>query len=229
MINDFIVTLILIAYYIVTAIIGFTLNTYSKLNDELKRKLLHTIGFLSYGVFIYTYSSWIVSSIVSAVLGVGSFIFILILEKYFPRALSFFKEREKGEIKYTILMVYLSFTIATVISWGCLQTSLLGALAIYGWGFGDMAASLCGTYLGKIHFKLIPKKSLEGSIACFIVTFLVSLTILFIYKYSVTTVLLFSLGFALVGTLSELISKDGLDTLIMPIALLLFSFIIYLF
>lgn len=227
--SDIITTLILCAYYVIGAIIGIIISLHTKLPDEVKRKILHAIGFLSYGIFMYGYSSWMIASIISGVIGACSFIAILLLERFYPKALLFFKEREPGEIKWTILLVYVVFAITLVVSWGCLNTSLIGILSIMCWGFGDMAASIIGKLLGKHNYKLGPikQKTIEGSLACFIAITITSIIILSIFHFSVPIIILFSLGLGLVGTLIEAIALNGLDTLFMPTGIMLFTLILY--
>ena len=61
--------------------------------------------------------------------------------------------------------------------------------------FGDMFAALIGKRFGKHHFKIqiLSKKTIEGTIACFVSIYLVSMIILFIYQWSPLISLLFPL------------------------------------
>ena len=227
--QDIIALVVIISYFVLTGILGITISTKAKIGNETKRKILHSFGFLSYPIFLFLFDSWIIASITALSLGIGSFILISILEKYKPDFLLFFKERHKGEMKTTILIIFFVFTLTLIASWGCLYTSLLGLLAIYSWGFGDMFAALIGKRFGKHHFKIqiLSKKTIEGTIACFVSIYLVSMIILFIYQWSPLISLLFPLLLASGGALIELLSIDGLDSFFMPVGLFLFSLLLY--
>lgn len=227
--QDIIGLVVIISYFVLTGILGITISTKAKIGDETKRKILHSFGFLSYPIFLFLFDSWIVSCITALVLGIGSFILISILEKYKPSFLLFFKERHKGEMKTTILIIFFVFALSIIASWGCLFTSLLGLLAIFSWGFGDMFAALIGKAFGKHHYKIqiLSKKTIEGTVACFISIYLVSMIILFAYHYSPLISLLFPLILASGGAIIELLSLEGLDSFFMPIGIFLFSLLLY--
>ena len=96
------------------------------------------------------------------------------------------------------------------------------AAGILPMAYGDSAASLIGEKCGKRRYKLVAEKSLEGSIAMFLASFL-SLTISLIffsslYSFSVFEKIFPALSVATVATLVESLSPTGLDNLTVPIS-----------
>lgn len=75
--------------------------------------------------------------------------------------------------------------------------------------FGDVAACMIGLRFGKD--KIFHNKSLQGSIACFVVCFLVVLTFLIAHQVSSNTVAVIALIGGFAATLGELIAIKPLD------------------
>ena len=75
--------------------------------------------------------------------------------------------------------------------------------------FGDVAACMIGLRFGKD--KIFQKKSLQGSIACFVVCFLIMLAFLIAHQVSSNTLVVIALVGALAATLGELIAVKPLD------------------
>lgn len=86
--------------------------------------------------------------------------------------------------------------------------------------YGDAAASLIGERYGKRKYKLAAAKTLEGSMAMFIVSlfaFTLSLVFFsFLYPFSVFNKLFASFSVAVVATLVEGLSPLGFDNLTVP-------------
>lgn len=119
------------------------------------------------------------------------------------------------------------------ISYTCLaflfaQKSYVIAAGILPMAYGDAAASIVGEKFGRHKYKLVAKKSLEGSAAMF----LISLTILGVsmvffsalYGFSFSSKLLAVVSAAAVATLVEGFSPMGFDNLMVPA----FSVLIFL-
>jgi dolichol kinase len=87
--------------------------------------------------------------------------------------------------------------------------------------FGDAAASLVGQKIGRHQFNIFSKKSLEGTTAMFTITLMsVTLSLLlfsYLCPFSLTTLLLVSLGVAALATVLEAITPKGLDNLTVPL------------
>lgn len=82
-------------------------------------------------------------------------------------------------------------------------------LAIYALAFGDTAASLVGRFFGKIVLPGFGKKTLEGTLACFVAVFVAS--------FAVTSNAAASAVIAAAASLLELVPVKDLDNLLIPV------------
>jgi dolichol kinase len=125
-----------------------------------------------------------------------------------------------GLVFYAISYTCLAFLFA--------QKSYVIAAGILPMAYGDAAASIVGEKFGRHKYKLVAKKSLEGSAAMF----LISLTILGVsmvffsalYGFSFSSKFLAVVSAAAVATLVEGFSPMGFDNLMVPA----FSVLIFL-
>jgi len=212
---------IIAVYFIIAATTALLLRRFVKIPDEIFRKTLHAILLLSLAVWLYAFQTWWIAVIATAIFELIVFPILLLLErlKNFSKIVT---ERNKGELKFSLLLVFTMFIIVTCVCWGWLNDRLLALASIYAWGIGDAAAALIGKRFGKhkIKWKLTDgKKSFAGSLAMFVAS-AVSVTILLIirgglpvYAYAIIPTVT-----AAVATLAELYSKNGLDTIICPIS-----------
>lgn len=130
-------------------------------------------------------------------------------------------ERSSGELKSSLVIVFLMFAGIMTICWGLLGDKLLGLCCVYAWGYGDGAAALVGKYFGKHKLEgkhIEGKKSVEGSVAMFVVSF-VSVVIVLVVRGGMAwwTYFAIALPTALVSTFVELYTKRGLDTITCPV------------
>ncbi len=131
-------------------------------------------------------------------------------------------EREKGEIKRSLLIVFGMFLLLIYVSWGIIGEKYLVLAPVFAWGMGDAAAAIIGKRFGSryIRWKLLDgKKTYEGLFAMFAVSFLSVMIILLLagpeMRFGYFTV---SVITAFVTSLVELYSKNGLDTFTCPVA-----------
>jgi phytol kinase len=94
------------------------------------------------------------------------------------------------------------------------------AAGILPMAYGDAAASLIGEKYGKRKYKLVAAKTLEGSMAMFLVSlFVLTLSLAFfsiLYPFSALNRLLASFGVAVIAALVEGVSPLGFDNLTVP-------------
>lgn len=213
----------LLIYFIFCATCAFTLRKIIKIDDELYRKLLHFILLGSSPVFLYVFSTWYSSVLASASFAILAYPLLSFAEKLdgYKYILA---ERDIGEIKRSLIAVFGMFAIVIAICWGLLGTKYLALAVILGWGLGDAAAALVGKKFGKHHLKgkfIDGKKTLEGTIAMFIVSFIAIITVLILNSgLSWYGNMLISIIAAGVCSIAELNTKNGLDTLTCPAATL---------
>ena len=107
------------------------------------------------------------------------------------------------------------------LGWGLAGERAIAAAAILMWGIGDAAAALVGIYFGK-HVVKLPiadgKKTWEGTCAMFLSALICGFGIFTVLK-GVSPALAFSVCVptAAISALVELASKDGNDTVWVPL------------
>ena len=187
------------------------------------RKMLHVVAFSCVTFMILKAPDWASASISSVILAALIFPILVILEREEWYA-ELFVEKKPGEIKRSLLMLFLMFAAITAVAWGVFGHREAAAAAILMWGVGDAAAALVGIPLGrhKVKLKLADgKKSREGTAAMAAASFLVGFVFLLCYGgFDVGTVLLLSLPGAVVAAFTELISPSTWDTVTVPTAVL---------
>lgn len=224
---------IILVYFIVAAGSALTCRHLIKIPDELFRKILHCILLLSLLLFTLCFETWWIAVLVA----VGFAIVVYPVLMFFERYQAFSKlttERKKGELKSSLLLVFFMYAGIVCVCWGWLGDKYLVLASVYAWGFGDAAAAIIGKRFGrhKISWKYTDgKKSFEGSLAMFL-TSLVSVALILGFRGGLLPMgyILIPVIVALVSTLAELYSKEGMDTVICPVsAMIVLLPLIYLF
>jgi len=208
--------LILCLYFIVLALIALTMRKLFKIPNEIFRKILHFILLGSFLIFVYVYETWWIGLITCGVFVVLVYPILMFFER-FKSYSNMVTERKSGELKTSLIFVFGMFSLVIVVCLGWLNDKMLALASIYSWGFGDALAALIGTKFGK--HKIYKKKSLEGTLAYVIISFVIVLSILLIrggmpwYSYLVCSFIT-----AVVGSVVELYTPNGLDTVSCPLA-----------
>ena len=131
-------------------------------------------------------------------------------------------EWKPGEIKRSLVVASLTYAILIVLCWGGLGQKYLVIAAVLGWGTGEAAAARVGKRFGRRYVEgpfVEGRKSLEGTAAMFVVSFIAVLVVLVAngvlpwYAYAPTAAVT-----ALVCAAVELYTKDGMDTITCPLA-----------
>lgn len=220
-------------YFIIVASLAILCRFLIKIPNELFRKILHTILLGSLLVFVFGFQIWWHAALTCVIFAIVVYPVLIYLERlqHFSEVTT---ERKKGELKSSLLLVFSMFAIIICICWGWFKDRYLVLAAVYAWGFGDAAAALVGKKFGKHKLNgryLDGKKSLEGSIAMFIISVVsVAIVIFFRGGLSNTGYVMLPILTAFVSTLSELYSKEGMDTIICPIcSMIILIPLMYLF
>lgn len=210
-----------LVYMFSLAGVVFLINRIFALPKELFRKLLHFIAFSSVIVMIYAAKNWISASLVPVFIIMLMYPGLSLAEKD-KRFTELVVERRKGELKSSLLQLFGTIALIITISWGFLGHKELAVAAILMWGFGDAAAALIGKRFGKhkvLRFKHVDhKKSWEGTAAMSIVAFAFGIASLMIIGnipivYCVIAVIIA----APLAAITELVTKNGYDTVTVPI------------
>ncbi len=202
---------IVVSFAFVIGILAFTsiLVKAGLVKGEGSRKLIH-IGVANWWIIaMIFFDNPIYASIVPGVFVIVNYIsYKKQLIKAMERDGS---KRDMGTVYYAI-----SLFILTLITFGSDFHPFIGAIGILVMGYGDGFAAIIGESYGKhsIGFKG-SKKTLEGSLAMFIFSFIVISYLLFIYSDGAT--LLISFLLAVYATLAELFTPQGFDNLTVPL------------
>jgi len=214
---------VLVLYFILLATGALLLRRFVSISDEVFRKLLHFILLGALLVWTLVFQTWWLAALSALGFAVVVFPILMVAErlKGYSKLLT---ERKSGELKYSLLVVFFMYAIVVSICWGWQEDKLLVLCCIYAWGFGDAAAALVGKRWGKhpLEGKHIEgRKSLEGTLSMFSVSFLCVLAIL-LYRGGMGwyTYPLIALVTAAVSAVVELYTRDGMDTITCPLAAL---------
>jgi len=193
-----------------------------RIPDYIFRKLLHIVAFTSILPLALSTEIWWIAAAVEVV-----FLIVIILALHMLEDLPFYQnlfvEKGKHEVITSFVALFGLITVLLAVFWGgCGEANLYIAIAaIMAWGPGDAAAAIVGKTCGrhKLQGRMIEGvKSVEGSIAMAVTSFLCTLPVLLTMSALPWTA---AVGFALVtaplASLTELLTKNGWDTITVPI------------
>ncbi len=190
------------------------------IQGELRRKMLHTIAFLLVLVIIAASEHWYVPSAVCLIFAIVVYPILCHFEtrRFYARL---FQERNAGEIRKSLILLFGSAAVLIAVFWGALDSELTVIAAILAWGLGDEAAALVGKRFGRHHISLKPadhKKTYEGSTAMFAMAFISVVLVLFSEGTPLTQSLITAAISALAASVTEAVTKKGYDTVTVPFA-----------
>lgn len=210
----------ILIYFAVCVTVVFSVRCLFRVPNEIFRKILHLVLLGALVVWLYVYPTWgyaVISAMAFALLVYP----VLILAEKIQGYSAFVTERKSGELKSSLLLVFLMFSIVTAVGWGVFHDRFLTLAAIFAWGLGDAAAALIGKRFGRHHLEgnhIEGRKSLEGSAAMFVVS-IVSVWWILRLRGGLSGVgcLVSAVVAAAVSTVVELFSMHGNDTLFCPL------------
>ena len=208
-------------YIIVAVGVMLFARKYLTIPDELFRKILHFILLGAYIPLVFAFETWWMAAIFAVSLIIILFPALSVVGKV-PMFSSFVNERKKGEFKSSMVLAVGMMAFSVIVCWGIFAEKYLVLACIYAWGIGDALAALVGKRFGKhkIKWKLADgKKSVEGSFAMFLCSLISVFTVLLI-RDGIGMIMCFTIALlaAVVCTIAELCSKEGLDTVICPVS-----------
>lgn len=212
---------ILLGYFVVAIIVAITIRLLVKIPNEVFRKSLHLILLGALLIQIYAFDTWWLS-VLAALTFIVLVFPILALAEHIKGFGDVMVERKNGELKRSLTVAFGMFALVMTIFWGWLDDRLLALAAIYAWGFGDAAAAIIGKRFGKHYLegkRIEGRKTVEGTVAMFVVSFLAVGIILTIHgELPWHGVLLTSLLTAAASAVVELFTENGYDTITCPLA-----------
>ena len=216
---------------IVLGIICIAIRFLTKIPDFIFRKILHLIAMGMIPILVIVPTHWWIAEIVTGICILGLLTLLLIFERT-ELYKKFFVEKSKHEVLISFLLFFLVVVLLIALFWGYRGDAhrYLVIVAILSWGLGDAAAAIFGRLIGKhqVSGKMIEgTKSIEGSVACFLLAFLISLILIILLMHYVWWLALIeSLLIGVAVSFVELFTKKGFDNLTCPLvaALILFLF-----
>ncbi|MBQ3136472.1 MAG: phosphatidate cytidylyltransferase [Clostridia bacterium] len=212
---------ILSVYFIIAASTVLLCRFLIKIPNEIFRKTLHFVLLGSVFVFVYGFETWWVSALAAIIFEIIVYPILMVVE-HIKNFSEFTTERKKGELKSSLLLVFTMFAFVISVCWGMFHDKILVIASILAWGIGDAFAALVGKRFGKHKIKdkfTDGKKSYEGTLAMFVSSF-VTVTVVMTLHGGLNPAGYIIIPFvtAAVSALAELYSKNGLDTVICPVA-----------
>ncbi|MCD7808538.1 MAG: TSUP family transporter [Erysipelotrichaceae bacterium] len=213
MVSEILYTLgILIVFLIVAVAFALLLFKIFHIGGEVRRKILHTISFLIILVIMITSTHWYVPAIICIVFTVVVYPILCFFENH-PLYKDLFQQRNNGEVKKSLILLFGNATVLISLFWGILGSEITVIASILAWGLGDEAAALIGKSYGKHHIPINDhKKTYEGSIAMCIVAFIAIVITLYVGHVSLLKSVLVALVGSIGATIIEAISIKGYDT-----------------
>ena len=232
MLSQILHCLAVLASFIVPALmILLPIRFLTSLPSFVFRKLLHFVAFTSVSLMILTAGSWQAAALTSVLIAIALYPVLAALENasWFGKL---FVQKSPGEIKRSLLLLFLMFAALISVAWGWFVSPHLAAAAILMWGTGDAAAALVGIPWGKHKVRsrfTDGKKSWEGSLAMLAVSFLSGVMILLAeQKTALPRALLMAFLGAVLGTATELFSPSEYDTVTVPVVIVIVLLILAL-
>ncbi len=225
--NELNAIILLIIYYVAFISVLIILKLFSSLSREIIRKSYHFFYGISLAMVVYLFESWL---IILAFL-IGFYLIALTYIKIENRYLSFklidFDRKnttfdDSRELNKQLRYLFIMQVLLIVVFLAVMDRPNAAIFGTVVWAVGDAFAGLIGKYFGRNrynNFIFSGKKSLQGSFAFLFSGFfsLVILTLIlpdflidiqFILKIFLITV---------VATVIEAVSRDGLDTITVPL------------
>ena len=222
---------VLAAFIVPALMILLPIRFLTSLPSFVFRKLLHFVAFTSVSLMILTAGSWQAAALTSVLIAIALYPVLAALENasWFGKL---FVQKSPGEIKRSLLLLFLMFAALISVAWGWFVSPHLAAAAILMWGTGDAAVALVGIPWGKHKVRsrfTDGKKSWEGSLAMLAVSFLSGVMILLAeQKTALPRALLMAFLGAVLGTATELFSPSEYDTVTVPVVIVIVLLILAL-
>ena len=211
--------ILLALHFGVLAVSVILINKKMGLPSELYRKLLHLVSVFSIMPIVIPSSSWAASMLV-CLLFMG--LAYLGAKKTKLEDTVDMTQRKSGEQQRSMLLLYGTYALVIFFAWGMFGQKWAAVLSVIAWGIGDCVAALVGKKFGKhkVSGRFIEgKKSIEGTVGMFLTTF-VSVFLLY-QRHTILSntwfVVLVCFWIAVFSSLTELFTKNGLDTVACPL------------
>ncbi len=186
-----------------------------KPGGEVFRKALHTVAYTSSLYMMSVSDDWRIPALCCAIFAAVVYP-LLALAENLRGYNAFFTQRRNGEVKRSLLLLFLSHALLIALYWGIFNKPWIVYASVLMWGTGDTAAALIGKRWGRHPVRIPladPKKTWEGSLAMMATALLAGLCALRLTSpYAAGHCLPLALLTAPIAAYTELITKNGDDT-----------------
>ncbi|MCR4871202.1 MAG: TSUP family transporter [Atopobiaceae bacterium] len=211
-----------LALIIPWAVVLIALYFLARIPKPIFRKLLHMIAFGSSAFLVAEAASWQAAALTMVLFAIAVYPILAVAEKDVPRYGDVFVQKKPGEVKRSLMLLFIGEAAVVAIGWGLAGERAIAAAAILMWGIGDAAAALVGIYFGKhvVRWRIADgKKTWEGTCAMFIAALVCGMFVFVALKSMHPLRTLIAIApTAAVSALVELASKGGNDTVWVPLA-----------
>ena len=185
------------------------------------RKVLHLLAFSSAAIIVWRADGWQTASLTMVVFAAVVYPVLLLFESRKGYS-QLFVQKEPGEVKRSLLLLFLTDAALVAITWGIFDLPHIAVVSILMWGSGDGVAALIGSRFGKHHVRVKfadPKKTWEGSLSMAATATIVgTVSMLLMTTIPWHLCLAHTLIASLFGAYAELVSHHGDDTVTVPVA-----------
>lgn len=212
-----------LGYFALFGLPSLLLKTLFNVPFELVRKMLHIILVMSIFPLVYFFGTWVQAALAALIFALLLYPVLALAERTsLYRRLAV--ERKFGEFKSSLIIAQLVLASLIAVFWGLLgdEWHYVSIVAVMAWGYGDAAAALVGKAIGRHpirHPQIEGAKTYEGTLAMYIVAGLAIFFALLVYAgHSWQASLIVATLTAPVSATVELFTRQGLDTLTVPIS-----------
>lgn len=228
--QDMLGIVVLTSYYIAIVVVSIALGLLPGFPKEMIRKTYHVLCSLSIFIILELFETWFVAAITVAVIFIISWAGTLTLRKVpWIKRMVFERIPRESQIPRQLLYMGLALSAILAVFWGVLGPAWKhhAAVGIMVWGVGDASAAIFGKKYGRrrLPYPIFDKdKSIEGTLAFILTSFpVLVITLNFLTGLSLTAILARSFVLAVAGGIVEALTKNGQDTLTIPLAVSLLS------
>lgn len=228
--RDLIGCIVYCTYYIGFAALLAVLSKTFKVPKEIFRKSYHILCSLSVFILIRLFDNWYAAVLASMVPFMLGYLAISLSRKFPVFAfISMGRDRQGDELAKQIIYALTAFVLLVSFCWGLLgpEWKFHAAVGIMAWGFGDAISAIVGKRFGKRKVNGVvfdSHKTVEGTSAGALGAFAAIFgTIMYFSTYPWYLNLLVSIVLAVSTALLELVCRNGVDNLILPVSIGLLS------
>jgi len=235
--------LLLAGYYLAFLIVITGIKLIFSLHREVVRKFYHIFFSFSIFILLYAFQSWLAALVVILLFFMVALVYLTLEEYVFP--FKFIDLDRRGnhrirEVSLQVIYIIIMQSILLLVFRYYLSQPYHAAIGVLVWGVGDAVAAVIGKYYGSLNFNgpvFSPFKTLEGTLSLIFLSWLTVMLVGALYHYSLipavlldmlpggTGLVIYALFLAVTAGLVEAVSRIGLDTITVPVAVAFVSYL----